>query len=86
MAGLRSRPRGGAGKPKPAGLDDHLRRTRGGGPWRADAPGLPPGYDVKFIGAYERKSFKFADFTDLRSGQPYAYSANVLQLTVQATF
>jgi hypothetical protein len=49
-------------------------------------PGLPPGYDVKFIGAYERKSFKFADFTDLRSGQPYAYSANVLQLTVQATF
>ncbi len=49
-------------------------------------PGLPPGYDVKFIGAYERKSFKFADFTDLRNGQPYAYSANVLQLTVQATF
>jgi hypothetical protein len=49
-------------------------------------PGLPPGYDVKLIGAYERKSFRFADFTDLRNGQPYAYDANVLQFTVQATF
>lgn len=49
-------------------------------------PGLPPGYDVKLIGAYERKSFRFSDFTDLRNGNPYSYDANVLQLTVQATF
>ena len=49
-------------------------------------PGLPQGYDVKLIGAYERKSFRFADFTDLRNGNPYSYDANVLQLTVQATF
>ena len=49
-------------------------------------PGLPQGYDVKLIGALERKSFRFADFTDLRTGNPYSYSANVLQLTVQANF
>ncbi|KPF42670.1 hypothetical protein D621_20375 [beta proteobacterium AAP51] len=49
-------------------------------------PGLPLGYDVKLIGALERKSFRFADFTDLRTGNPYSYSANVLQLTVQANF
>ena len=49
-------------------------------------PGLPPGFDVKLVGAYERKSFRFADFTDLRDGKPYAYVANVLQLSVQATF
>ena len=41
---------------------------------------------MKLIGAYERKSFRFADFTDLRNGNPYSYDANVLQLTVQATF
>ncbi len=49
-------------------------------------PGLPAGYDVKLIGAYERKSFRFADFTDLRNGKSFAYDANVLQLTAQATF
>jgi len=49
-------------------------------------PGLPPGYDVKLVGAYERKSFSFADFTDVRDGKPYAYVANVLQFSVQATF
>ena len=49
-------------------------------------PGLPAVYDAKLIAAYERKSFRFADFTDLRSGQAYAYKADVLQLMVAATF
>ena len=49
-------------------------------------PGLPAGYDVKLIGAYERKSSRFKDFTDLRTGRAYAYNADVLQLTVQASF
>ena len=45
-----------------------------------------PGADLKFIGAYERKSFRFADFTDLRTGSPYKHNADVLQLTATATF
>ena len=49
-------------------------------------PGLPAGYDVKLIGAYERKNLRFKDFTDLRTGRAYAYNADVLQLTVQASF
>lgn len=49
-------------------------------------PGLPAGYDVKLIGAYERKSFRFKDFTDLRNGNAYSYNADVLQLMVQAAF
>ena len=49
-------------------------------------PGLPAGYDVKLTGAYERKSFRFSDFTDLRTKQPYSYDANVLQAYVSATF
>ncbi|MBA4175556.1 MAG: hypothetical protein C0505_03205 [Leptothrix sp. (in: Bacteria)] len=49
-------------------------------------PRLPPGWDVKLMGAYERKSFRFDDFTDLRTGSNYGYDANVLQLMVLATF
>ena len=49
-------------------------------------PGLPAGYEVKLTGAYERKNFRFSDFTDLRTKQPYSYDANVLQLYVSATF
>lgn len=49
-------------------------------------PGLPAGYDVKLIGAYERKSFRFKDFTDLRTGLAYRYNADVLQLMVQAAY
>lgn len=49
-------------------------------------PNAPKGFDVKFIGAYERKSFKFSDFTDLRTGNKYSYNANVLQFMVTAAF
>ena len=30
--------------------------------------------------------FKFKDFTDLRTGSPYGFTANVLQMFVSATF
>ena len=49
-------------------------------------PRLPAGWDVKLVGAYERKSFRFSDFTDLRTGKAYSYDANVLQLMVLANF
>jgi Protein of unknown function (DUF3570) len=49
-------------------------------------PGLPAGYDLKLTGAYERKSFRFSDFTDLRTGSQFSYNANVLQMYVSATF
>ena len=41
---------------------------------------------MKLIGSYERKSFKFSDFTDLRTGNKFSYNADVLQLMVSATF
>ena len=43
-------------------------------------------YEVKLNGAYERVHFKYTDFTDIRTGKPYAFDANVLQLYVSATF
>jgi hypothetical protein len=49
-------------------------------------PGLPSGYDVKLVGAYEFKQFRFKDFTDLRTGQAYGHNAHVLQAHVSATF
>ncbi|MBL8305840.1 MAG: DUF3570 domain-containing protein [Rubrivivax sp.] len=45
-----------------------------------------PRADLKFIGSYERKAFRFSDFTDLRTGSNYKYNADVLQLTATATF
>ncbi len=49
-------------------------------------PGLPAPWDVKLTGAFERKTFRFADFTDLRTGAPYRHDADVLQLSVTASF
>ena len=49
-------------------------------------PGLPAPYDVKLTGGYEFKQFRYSDFTDLRSGAPYAHNAHILQATVSATF
>jgi hypothetical protein len=49
-------------------------------------PGLPAGYDLKLNGSYEHKSFRYKDFTDLRTGQPYAHGAQVLQLYLSATY
>ena len=43
-------------------------------------------YDVKFNAALEGVRYKYSDFTDIRTGTPYAYTATVLQLFVTATF
>jgi hypothetical protein len=43
-------------------------------------------YEVKLGGALEVKSFKFSDFTDIRTGSAYSNSASVLQMFVTATY
>jgi Protein of unknown function (DUF3570) len=63
-----------------------FKSTAFGGKVTYTYPRLPAGYDVKLIGSYERKSFKFSDFTDLRTGNKFSYNADVLQLMVSATF
>ena len=50
------------------------------------APAWRAGWDTKLTGSLERKQFRFADFTDSRTNQPYAYNANVLQVYVSSTF
>jgi hypothetical protein len=47
---------------------------------------VPGRYEVKLNGTFERISYDFKDFTDVRTGQLYAYDANVVQLFVSATF
>jgi Protein of unknown function (DUF3570) len=47
---------------------------------------VPGKYEVKLNGGYELIRFKFSDFTDLRSGGAYAFTAHLLQLYVSATF
>jgi len=43
-------------------------------------------HHVELSGSYERKQYRWRDFTDLRTGQPYAHGADVLQLLVSARF
>jgi hypothetical protein len=43
-------------------------------------------YDARFSFSFERKQFRYSDFTDLRTGAPYGYDANVLALTASARF
>jgi hypothetical protein len=47
---------------------------------------VPGKYEVKANVAYEFTSFKYSDFTDIRTGNLYAYNANVVQLFVTASF
>lgn len=49
----------------------------------AQAPGL---YEIKANGAYEFKRFDYKDFTDLRTGSPFAFNAHLLQVYISATF
>ncbi len=49
-------------------------------------PGAAQRHGLKLTGAYELKRFDFQDFTDLRTGQPYRYDAQVLQLFITGTF
>jgi hypothetical protein len=43
-------------------------------------------YDIKLNGVAERLRFKYSNFTDIRTGRPYAFDATVLQLLVSASF
>jgi hypothetical protein len=47
---------------------------------------VPGKYEVKLNGGYELIRFKFNDFTDVRTGGAYAFTAHLLQLYVSATF
>jgi hypothetical protein len=47
---------------------------------------VPGSYDLKLNAAVERISFKFADFTDIRTGQAYKHDANVVQLFLSSNF
>jgi hypothetical protein len=47
---------------------------------------VPGRYEVKLNGAYEYVRYRYADFTDLRTGQLYSSNASVLQLYASATF
>ncbi len=47
---------------------------------------VPGQYEIKANGAYEMVRFKFKDFTDVRSGSQYGFTAHVLQMFVSATF
>ena len=49
-------------------------------------PGMPAGTELRLTGSVERKQFRFSNFTDLRTGRPYAYDANVVQVVVSGTF
>ena len=49
-------------------------------------PGAAQRHGLKLTGVYELKRFRFKDFTDLRTDQPYAYDAQVLQLFITGTF
>jgi len=47
---------------------------------------VPGSYEVKLNGAYELIRYKFADFTDVRSGKAYEFDARVLQLFMTVIF
>ena len=47
---------------------------------------VPGQYEIKANFAYEMVRFKFKDFTDLRTGGQFGYTANVLQMFVSATY
>ncbi len=47
---------------------------------------VPGKYEVKANGAYEMVNFRHSDFTDIRTGAPYRYTAHVVQLYMSATF
>jgi hypothetical protein len=49
-------------------------------------PGRSAGTELRLTGSLERKQFRFADFTDVRTGRPYAYDANVVQVVVSGSF
>lgn len=51
-----------------------------------DVKRVPAGTTLKLSASAERQSYRYSNFTDLRTGQLYHYDANVLQLFATATF
>ena len=47
---------------------------------------VPGQYELKATAAYQWLRFQYSDFTDIRTGKPYSFSANIAQLTLSATF
>ena len=47
---------------------------------------VPGKYDIKLSGSYQFIDFHYADFTDIRTGKPYSFNANVVQTVLSATF
>jgi Protein of unknown function (DUF3570) len=47
---------------------------------------VPGEYEIKLNAGYELMRFKYSNFTDLRTGRPYAFTAHVLQLYVTAAY
>jgi hypothetical protein len=47
---------------------------------------VPGRYEVKANFNYELVKFNYKDFTDIRTGSPYSFDANVLQVYLSATF
>ncbi len=43
-------------------------------------------FDVKVNAAYQWLRFQYRDFTDIRTGKPYSFDANVLEFFVSATY
>lgn len=47
---------------------------------------VPGQYEVKANGAWEVVQYKYKDYTDVRTGNPYSFNANVVQLFLTATY
>jgi hypothetical protein len=47
---------------------------------------VPGRYEIRLNGALEQIKTDYSDFTDIRTGSLYSYSATVLQLYVSADF
>ena len=46
----------------------------------------PGRYELKAHGSWELVNYRYKDYTDVRTGQPYAFNANVLSLYLTATY
>lgn len=47
---------------------------------------VPGRYDIKLSGSLEYVRFDYQDFTDIRTGKPYAFNGALLQLYLTANF
>ena len=43
-------------------------------------------FDIKVTTAYQWMRFQYRDFSDIRTGKPYSFDANVAEIFVSATY